>query len=223
MNPQNKTHELSIANGAITMPGITFTRTGIRFGLKPTVEELNTLAANVMELQGGVYWWLGDIGRELQLEKGESYTAERAEIIGIDAGYWRNCVCLARFFSPSDRSDGLGFGHHWSAMRAAGGAGGDIKIAKTWLNRAKDNAWSQAAMRKQVNLALARSHPPTAPTETNPFDLIDAADGYLMTKPAFPPLTPDQARTQLIRWQALIAFVRHLEAIAAAGDPTPHR
>lgn len=150
--------------------------------------------------------------RELRADKGDAYRAGRAEILGIDPGYWANCVMICRYYPPSHRCEGLGIPHHHLAMQAAGGAGSKVKDAQGWLKRAQENAWSASDMRKQINIeraAVSVNHTPFA----NEWAPLDEADKWA-TSHRERAITPDAARALLTRWQSLIEFVERLRSVA---------
>lgn len=210
--------QLSVVNAAIDIPGVAFKRNGVIFAKPVKLEGLNKMMAAIVEMEGGTSWWYGDIGlaisdRAAEEKKGENYAVERAEILGISSGHWWDCVSVARFYPNSDRSE-LSWTHHEVAMRGAGGSSGELAKALSWLRQAKEMNWSVSDLRKHVNLALATARPPKAPLEENAFAQIDELDAWLAKRPALPVLTAATARTQLVRWQALVSFVDQLKAIA---------
>lgn len=200
---------LSIVNEAINVPGVAWKRNAVLFSEQQKVETLNKLASAALEVSGGAAWWLGDIGLALQEQKGAHYITGRAEVLGVDEGYWMNCVSLCRFFKPSQRCETLTVHHHAVAMKAAGGASGDIKTATRWLTMAAESGWSAAELRKHVNLSLASAPKPKNDALENPFAPVDEADKWA-TQHKADTTSPQHAAQLLTRWQALVEYIELL-------------
>lgn len=141
----------------------------------------------------------------------DTYTRELADVLEISDGYWRDCVQLARFYPPSERSDAHGItpAHHHAAMKAAGGAGGKLATAQQWIAQATKDALTAAELRKKVNLSLATSRPPAKPAERNEFEALDAADQWAIAHKGLL-LTPEQGEVLRVRWSALADFMARL-------------
>lgn len=254
---------LSVANSGIDVPGVAITRNACVFKKTLSLDQLNALAAHVTELQGGVAWWLGDVGLEIQArnreanereaqdldkkarrlerdlehvegkereelrdtlrmiekraaelraDKGDHYRAKHAEMLGIDAGYWANCVMVARFFAPSSRDEGLSHMHHRVALYAAGGTEGKVADAVKWLRRAAKGNWSAADMRREVNQSLATAQKEPPPME-DPFAELVPADRWAITaKARVPKMSDDEAIKLFTMTQALREFLAELAA-----------
>lgn len=142
------------------------------------------------------------------------YTSDLARMLGINAGNWRNAVSLARFYEPSLRSDGLRPEHHIAAMKAAGGALGDVKKARHWLTQAVENNWRASDLRRHVNQAMATAKAPTLAPLTNHLKEMDAADTWASAHME-DAITPAAAQSRLTRWASLIKYVGRMRAIAA--------
>lgn len=237
-------NKLSIASAAIDAEGVVFRRNAVVFMFTPSLGVVESIMAKLAELDAGTSWWFGDVGLALQaaagldsdvngdrearsdeteasaidrrLAKSVEFVTTQAAAMGISAGHLWDCMAVARFFRPSERSEevGISWAHHQVAMRGAGGPKGDVRRAKLWLRQAAENRWSVSDLRKQVNLALSSSSPSAAPAEENPFHVVDEVDAWLQKRPAMPRVTAEQARAQLTRWSALVTFVRTLEEIA---------
>lgn len=209
----------------------------IIFAEEPTLESLNQLAASIKEVEGGTAWWLGDIGLriqdikrrewiaanptltdELEREAGaarhaQAYTRGRAEILAIDAGYWKNCVSIARFYEPSCRNDRLSVAHHVAAMKGAGGAAGEKESALIWLEKAECNEWSASELRHHVNLSIAvHRNAEKAPLQQY-YKALIAADDWAI-KHQNDEINPSVAAAWLIQLQALVAYIHNLENAA---------
>ena len=156
---------------------------------------------------------------ELESKQVQVYTRKLADALGVDDGYWRNCISLARFFNPSQRSDTLTPAHHLAAMRGAGGTSGKLAKAKQWIAKAQKDSLSASELRKKVNLSLATSHPPSTPPEKNAFTELDAADQWCIRNKELA-VAKSHAQTLLVRWQELFAFGERLRKLAAdTGNP----
>ncbi len=201
---------LSIVNEAIVIPGVVFKKNGVLMTKPVSVEQLNRMVQGVSELQEGAAWWWGDLGNALQGAKGAHYVSERAAIVGIDEGYWRNCVQMARFFELSCRHDNLSAKHHYEAMR---GSRGDKEKADEWLCSAEKLDWSCSDLRKHINLSLATVHAPETPAHENEFEGLDIADRWAKGSAGIQ-LDSDRARKILSRIQDLLAFIEKLKAAA---------
>lgn len=202
---------LSIVNESITVPGVAFKRNGILFTQDVTPEQLNRMVAGLAELSEGTAWWWGDLGNQLQEKKGAHYVQERAGIVGIDDGYWRNCVQLSRFFELSSRNDNLSAKHHFAAMT---GSKGDKEQAQEWLSSAEKLHWSAADLRKHINIACATSHAPETEPEENIDEALDAVDQW--AKSAMQrQMDPGTARKLLSRMSDLLALIEKLKAAAS--------
>lgn len=201
---------LSIVNESITVPGVAFKRNGILFTKDVTPEQLNRMVAGLAELSEGTAWWWGDLGNQLQEKKGAHYVQERASIVGIDDGYWRNCVQLSRFFELSSRNDNLSAKHHFAAMT---GSKGDKEQAQEWLSSAEKLQWSAADLRKHINIASATSHAPETEPEENEFEWLDKADTWARGSGGRQ-IDPASARKILSRIQDLVQFIEKLKAAA---------
>ena len=138
------------------------------------------------------------------------YTKELAELLGVDSGYWRNCVSLARFYEPSFRMTVLTPTHHIAAMHGAGGSSGNVATAREWMEQATRDALTASELRKRVNQALATSRKPAKPAEGNPFKALDAADQWCIANKALEVKAEHRAALRT-RFQALIDWLRKLE------------
>ncbi len=203
---------LSIVNEAIVIPGVVFKKNGVLMTKPVSVEQLNRMVQGVAELQEGVAWWWGDLGNALQGAKGAHYVSERSAIVGIDEGYWRNCVQMARFFELSCRHDTLSAKHHYEAMR---GSRGDKEKADEWLCSAEKLEWSCSDLRKHINLSLATVHAPETPPEENEFEWLDDADHWAKSNMARQ-MDSGTARKMLSRMKDLLDFIEKVKAAAAS-------
>lgn len=201
---------LSIVNEAIVIPGVVFKRNGVLMTKPVTVEQLNRMVSGLAELQQGTAWWWGDLGNALQKEKGAHYVAERSAIVGIDDGYWRNCVQTARYFEIAVRNANLSFSHHYVAMV---GGRGDKEKSGEWLASAEKLKWSVSDLRKHINMANATCSPPINEPEENEFGWLDQADGWALANMSRQ-MDPATARKMLSRMQELLNFIEKLKAAA---------
>lgn len=202
---------LSIVNEAIVIPGVVFRKNGVLMTKPVTVEQLNRMVTGLAELQQGTAWWWGDLGNALQKEKGAHYVSERSAIVGIDDGYWQNCVKTSRFFEIVVRTTNLSFSHHFVAMQ---GGRGDLGKSREWLASAEKHEWSVSELRKHINLANATAHPPLNEPEENMDEAVDIADqwarGAMVRQ-----MDPDTARKLLSRMSDLLTLIEKLKAAAA--------
>lgn len=224
-----------LATKLIPLPAASATQNGLTINQRATDKEMSDLGHALAQIEGSRQWWLGDYGVEIQRRKmkeakalnpgiaeedmraaGRHYMGERADILGIDAGSWHNCVMVARYYELSFRNE-TSFGHHYIAMLAAGGAGSDPKKAIAWLLKANEKGWSVAQLRREVNLSLGTAPIPQASAEANLFAPLDGADHWAATQNETR-FTPELAKACLVRFTALIAFVDRLRAVAAQSD-----
>lgn len=226
-------------------PNTRFEPNAVIFTKPQSLEQLNKLAAGVSKLEGATAWWLGDIGLAIQDAKraefkaankkdklitaddwnaaadayAREYTTGRADSIGVDDGYWWNCVLLCRFFPSSQRCEGLSVHHHRVALIGAGGAKGDPRQAKKWLETAREHGWSASELRRHVNLSLATHTPATAEPEINRWKFMDEADREAVkTKDLEVPR--EAAVSLLTRFKAIVEFIDRLKLIAK-GESAP--
>lgn len=174
--------------------------------------ELRTRAAEVPDDESRVKADLLEKAQRLEECGVIEYTAEFCKAHDLDEGYFRQCVMISRFYDPSVRTNGLKYEHHVVAMRAAGGARGEVKKAQQWLQTAEKAHWKAAELRREVNTAAAGQKPAEAPQEANAFDELDAADQWALAH-GRNVIHPDAAVLMLTRWEALFTFVdriRHL-------------
>lgn len=152
---------------------------------------------------------------ELRGDQCYHYLGNLSEALGIDSGYWRNCIMVARFFQSSCRHDDLSINHHYEAIRGAGGVEGKMIDAKAWLTRAAESEWSVAELRKEINLSKMTAPLTPHPPFENEFEPLDAADKWAMRFKSDTRITSDSAKKLLTRFQAIRDFLRRLEEIAA--------
>lgn len=140
------------------------------------------------------------------------YTAELCSALGIDVGYLKNCVSLARFYPPSLRNDGLTVEHHIAAMRGAKRDGAKIQEV---LKQAKVSGQSASELRKSLAEESATHRPPVAQPETDEFEALGRANkwatGY---KSKAATLTPQLATQILEQATELRSLLSQLESIA---------
>ncbi len=160
---------------------------------------------------------------ELRDPKGSAswYSPEASEAMGIDDGYWRNCVMLCRFFKPSHRNDSLKPKHHITAMYAAGGAGGKVSDATKWLKRAESESWSASELRKQVNLSLADAPKEPAPLDDPFAELVPADRWAIQFRQKVPALSDADAIKLFTMTQALREFLAELQARVSTIKAAP--
>lgn len=242
MTMTKPTEFLDDVNSAITAKGVCFERSSVFISNEVPIAEAMALVRKLASIERATPWWYGDLALHVQakaatdeelngdrdMKQGESeedgnirrermgalYVKTNAEAMGISPGHMYNCAMVSRFFRPSERDAEMTWAHHYIAMCGAGGAKGDLKKAKLWLQQAAENKWTVSDLRKQVNLAVATNAASSVPPETNPFSIVDEVDAWLQKRPALPKITAEQARAQLTRWSALVTFVRTLEEIA---------
>lgn len=147
------------------------------------------------------------------------YTRDLCAAHDISEGHVKDCVMLARFYQPSERSDGLSPHHHNVAMVAAGGAKGDRTKAKQWLSEAKEQALSASELRKMVNLSRALPAEQATPPEPQNYEELVSADAWAM---GFKGDVTKLSQEQAIRLYTLMQGLRELadalkERIAATA------
>ncbi len=148
---------------------------------------------------------------ELESKQLPSYTDGIAEKLNIEAGYWRHCVLLARFYPPNERHESLTPAHHLVAMKGAGGATrGSATKARPLLILAEKKEWGASELRRHVNSYLATSQPPKKwQPEPNRFKVGDAFDQWCIGNPPGS-LSSEEKQLLVTRWQAAIAFIDSL-------------
>ncbi len=222
---------LAVLEKSVSLPGAGVTRTALIVNERASDKELAELGAALVSIGGSHSWWIGDYGLFLQNrkrlehikqfpdadpteieDKGRHYMDGKAGALGLDEGNWKFCVMVCRFFKPLVRTN-LSFTHHHEAMKAAGGAGGDVKKAVMWLLRAEENGWSVSMLRAQVNKSLATSKPPALEPLPNEWKPIDDADDWAKNA-AVDSFTPDAAREHLTRLANIIALIEKLRELA---------
>lgn len=226
-------------------PNTRFEPNALIFTKPQSLEQLNRLAVGVSKLEGATAWWLGDIGLAIQDAKraefksrnkksslvtaqdfeaaadafASEYTTGRADAIGVDDGYWRNCVVLSRFFPASQRCDGLSVHHHRVSLIGAGGAKGEPKLARKWLETATEHGWSASELRRHVNLSLATHTPASAEPEVNRWKFLDEADREAVKAKDL--VVPREAAVSMLtRFKAIVEFIDRLKLIAK-GEVAP--
>lgn len=206
----------ALVQRVVQLPGAVVSKCALEIGDDATDEQLGEIGVALATMGGAVAWWLGDYGLELQERKGADYRAGRASILGIDEGYWANCVMICRFFKASCRHEALSHSHHYEACRAAGGAAtGSVRDALRWLKRAQEEGWAVSKMREMVNRSLATSHKPGKPAEENYFEPLDEADKWAHQHVA-DQLEPGAAKKLLVRFSEIINYIDRLKAAASA-------
>lgn len=237
---------VALLEKSVSLPGAGVTRTALVINPKATDKELGELGAALVAIDGSRSWWMGDYAlflydrkraelladltekrkaegkpltdedREDITTAGTGYLAEKARVLGIDEGSFRNCQSVARFYRKlSYRNDNpaIGFAHHVAAIVGAGGATGEPKRAVAWLIRAEENGWSVSQLREQINRSQSTAKQPELEPLANPWQPLDDADEWAR-QIEITGFTPDAARTQLSRIAALLAFIAKLQELA---------
>lgn len=226
-------------------PNTRFEPNALIFTKPQSLEQLNRLAVGVSKLEGATAWWLGDIGLAIQdLKRAEfraknerdplmtaadwndaadsyayHYMSVDSETIGVDEGYWSNCIMLSRFFRSSQRCEDLSVHHHRVAMLGAGGAKGEPKLARKWLETATEHGWSASELRRHVNLSLATHTPASAEPEVNRWKFLDEADREAVKAKDL--VVPREAAVSMLtRFKAIVEFIDRLKLIAK-GETAP--
>lgn len=226
------TSSLALLEKSVSLPGASVSRTRLMIDDRATDKQLGELGAALVQIDGSRSWWLGDYGLFLQNRKraeilkadssldpadveakGLHFMSEKAGVLGIDDGSWKNCVMVCRFFKPSFRHDSLSFGHHVVAMMGGGGALGDPKKAIKWLVKAHENGWSVSQFRENINKANATATTPDAPPPENPFEVLDEADKWAH-QATTDTINSEAARALLVRWAELLSFMERLKELA---------
>ena len=170
-------NELTVFNKSIAIPGVSFTRTALRFDAEVTPELLVQVGSFLQAVDACSAWWWGDFlvaycgytlkdkGEERvdEITKGDKekqYTARYAEISGKEATTLKNWRSVAAFFNSSRRRDELSHGHH---IEAKDGSGGDSAIADDWLDKAIAGGWSCSKLRAEIRRANRAEQEPDEP------------------------------------------------------------
>lgn len=166
----------------------------------------------------GYPWWVGDYALSCLSRLGDKYAKPLSDDLQIDEGHIRNAADVASFYPLNKRRKKLSFQHHAAAIKATGGVGTDGSLAKamTWLVQAEDKQWSVAELRTEINRAQATALPCNTPPEENPFEPLDHADKWAVTrKLASTKIEREEASMLVIRFAGLIEFIDRVRQIAS--------
>jgi hypothetical protein len=226
--------ELNVLNRDISVPGVSFTRTGLEFS---SVDEATLARAGgcLQEMANCGDWWWGDYllaYAEFRLVEDN----ESTDLAAMDDGdkekhrraYVRNHASVvtgrqladtqlerykvARFYTVGTRLAELSNEHHRLAMD---GAGGDLAVAQEWLGRARDRGWSwnelRAEMRaaKRAGLAVEPEHVTVTQQE-----LFACKRWARAQMPRLPDMQPEEAARMLVDLQPIIELAKALAPIA---------
>ena len=216
-------NELIVFNQSIAIPGVTFSRTGLRFDQPVTPELLVQVGTFLQAVDQCSAWWWGDFlvaycGYRLKDEnargvdeitrggKEKQYTAQYAYITGKDAQTLKNWRALANFFNSSCRQDELSHTHH---IEAWSGSGGDKAIADHWLDLAVAGEWSCSRLRAEIRRKNRTELEPDEPLPQFllPLQVVEFAQWAAMKTKRIETMELDEARAILDEFAPILELV----------------
>jgi hypothetical protein len=217
---------------ALNLPASCVTKNALLIDTRATDKQVGELGFMLAQIDGARSFWLGDYGLFLQNRKrkelialspdadpevietrGHKYLADKAEAMGIDAHSWTIYISVSKFYDVSVRTD-MSFAHHYVAMNAAGGVTADVRRAIEWLHKAEKNGWPVSKLRRVANETNKTAKDPEQEPLKNDWEPIDELDGWIQREVKELDFTPDYARSQLVRFANIIAFIEKLKELA---------
>jgi hypothetical protein len=148
----NQTH-------SIALPGINFERTGLSIPHGLAFERWEMLVEELLAVEQGQRWWLGDALNYGESIYGEKY-AQAIDLSGLSYDTLADYCYVARNVARATRRECLSWSHHKVV------AGLPVAEQTIWLQRAEDEGLTTRELREQVNTAaIPRSQP--APRRAN--------------------------------------------------------
>jgi hypothetical protein len=232
----SKKNELGVFQHSIAIPGVTFTRTELKF---EHVDEdaLVKVGSFLQAVDACSAWWWGDflvaycgynVGqeeRELKTkfdeithsEKLKQYSAKYSMICDREPktlAHWRG---VADFFNSSRRREELSHGHH---IEAQNGSDGDTAVADNWLDLAVKNRWSvsqlRANIRQQKRAALDPDEP--MPQLILPLPLVECGRWAGMARKRVDDMDLSEAKALLAELQPILNLSALLAAKVVAAE-----
>lgn len=151
---------------------VEFTETGINIPANYKLSDLQQLTQLVAGIRDRSRWWLADC-----LNHGDHYGDEWVQwldTLGLEFSYLRNLAWIGRRVAPAQRRAELSFTHHQEV------APFKPEEQEMWLQRAIDNGWTKAQLRRQIREANPYVSP--QPVVATPIRGWRAA-GYPPTEP----------------------------------------
>lgn len=233
---KNAPLSLSAGENALTLPGVSFTSTGLRWKGEPSERTVTNTGRVLRLMRSVVDWGEADylprmvalaLGRRPKRNAKYGQTNSDQMELGVITSYaelnGRNPRALhvrdavGRFFPADDRRPELSFDHHAEAWSAADG---DLKKARGWLDAAVEGKFTVSQLRAHIH---GKTQTGIAPAHTDATGDAELARLDLAAARLIPQVRSyDQARAnaQLHAMASVVALVDALRERASCQAST---
>jgi hypothetical protein len=184
--------------------------------------QVSQIGESLAKIDGCLGWWMGDYFLELR-RRGSTVTIEEfaaARELSAHTIYFYRNTC--EFFPVHARNNRLTWSHHHVTINALPSAHRELATASDWLDKAVENGWSVAELKRQIRAAYADKAPKTADKTSAGWSTLLDADRWSAAQLAGIPAMPTDAAIALLgdipNLIQLIEALREKAEDDAAGD-----
>lgn len=154
-------------DGALEYRGVQMTGTGMILPDDFSEDDWLAVGEVVQKLEASIQWIIGDWMAFAERQWGKTY-AMVAELTGYSYQTLRDYAYVARNVPQAIRHPELSFSHHRvvAALNLKDADLPDVDAQRYWLERAAEEGWSMARLRKEIDEAITTHLPESDPQQS---------------------------------------------------------